>query len=489
MHIALQRLVWVTAWWVLFPMAGAQVLDITQFQQQVWKRAEELPTYYELQVAQASIRISKLSQLPSLSLVSEPLNINRQNVLRYNAVIDADEYRTQQLIRNSLGVRITQPVDVLGGTLSVQSDLSRLQSTTGPTEIRNYGWTPFQVGWTQDWSTRGVAKFNRDALALSLNLAQEAHLEAVAEEYQLVSLVYLEAWALQSAIASTRMRLAQRDTLLEIVERQLARGFSNVEQRLLMEQLILEDSLQLVEQEGLFQDLCNTLFDHTDLELTPLYGKLVPPLLPQTTYLDADRIGAFLETEGRAGNREQALIISAERERKLRQAARLPQVSVYAGLGVNRFTDVPWWQSQQAFIPQQYLNFQVNVPIWSWGIPTIKILQSDAEIGAARARIQQETLLEHEKMLQLVHAYNRTTPKLQLLTRLSDIRSEKYRITLSKWASGQTSMQEVYDHTQLWKQSETQYYNLLKETWNAYLTLQTLLLKDPVTLAPFSPNP
>lgn len=462
----------------------AQTFTLQQFQQLVWEQATRMPSYYSLQTARAESRLAQLSALPQVTLVSEPLNLNRQNVLRYNAVIDADEYRNQQLIRNSLDLRIDQRVDALGGVLSVQSGLSRLLSTTGPNTILNYGVTPVQLRWTQDFGTLGEAAREQRELALSLDLARKEFFQEAADHVKEISLTYLEAWSLQDGIKSTTLRLQQRDTLLNIQNRQLEQGFSDLSQRLLLEQLILEDSLLLMDQLAQFDDACYLLFQRGMKPAPSESWRLDQPDLPGSGFVALPHIDTFTAQNSVAGAQARVDLFSLAREVRTRKLKALPQLSVFGGIGTNRFSNDPWWAATNPFIPQQYLNVELSIPIWSWGINQLQVQQSSWSVMARQMAFEQTQQTEAQRINQLINAYNRVRPKLDILLKLEKIREVQYQLTLKKWTLGQSSVQEFYEATQQWKHSEQEYFALLREAWETYLSLQSVLLLDPATLAP-----
>ncbi len=468
----------------LRPEGIAQSYTLRQFQQQIWDQANEMPSFYTLQAAQAEGEMAKRAGLPQVTLVGEPLNLIRQNVLRYNALIDADEYRNQQLLRNSLDLRIEQRIGALGGVLSVQSGLSRLLSTTGPTTVLNYEITPVSVRWTQDFANIGNVAREQRALALSLDLEQKGYLSDIAEQVKTVSLVYLDAWSLQAGIASTKLRLAQRDTLMTIVDRQLEKGFSDLAQRLLLEQLMLEDSLLLIDQLDQFEDACYQLFQRGMFLPTADDWRLEQPDLPSSLSIPTQDAGARRNPFREAS--AQMELFSLEREVLARERGALPQVTIAGGIGTNRLSNEPWWAATDPFIPQQYVNIQVNIPIWNWGMNQMKVQQGSWLVMARQMTYEQNMREESQQINQFIHAYNRVIPKLDILRRLEEIREDQYQLTLQKWSLGQSSIQEFYEATQQWKQSEQQYVALLRDAWNSYLSLQSILLVDPATLAPFS---
>ncbi|MEZ4825415.1 MAG: TolC family protein [Bacteroidia bacterium] len=162
----------------------------------------------------------------------------------------------------------------------------------------------------------------------------------------------------------------------------------------------------------------------------------------------------------------------------------LPQLSVFGGIGTrNRFSSDPWWTATNPFIPQQYLNIELSIPIWSWGINQLQVQQSSWSVMARQMAFEQTQQAEAQRINQLINAYNRVRPKLDILLKLEKIREVQYQLTLKKWTLGQSSVQEFYEATQQWKHSEQEYFALLREAWETYLSLQSVLLLDPVTLA------
>ena len=105
-------------------------------------------------------RTFKAGRLPSLSLNLTPAQYYRYITRRYDSENDIDVYRKQQSFYAGGGLTVTQNFDPLGGTFTLNSDLSYIRNF-GSNTYSQYTSVPFSIGYSQDLFGYNAFKWER----------------------------------------------------------------------------------------------------------------------------------------------------------------------------------------------------------------------------------------------------------------------------------------------------------------------------------------
>ncbi|MBN2773792.1 MAG: hypothetical protein JXR31_06055, partial [Prolixibacteraceae bacterium] len=76
-------------------------------------------------------RYYQAERLPSLSLSSDPVNLNRYRNKEYNFQTNQDEFRYRQYFNSDVSMSLSQNITPLGGRLYLQSGLEMIKNLGG----------------------------------------------------------------------------------------------------------------------------------------------------------------------------------------------------------------------------------------------------------------------------------------------------------------------------------------------------------------------
>ena len=126
-----------------------------------------------------SYRSFKAQLLPSVGLTGSQMNFNRSMVDARNFDDGRVSYVENNTLSNSMTLSVTQNIVPLGGILSLQSSLSRLDQFNYDNKLFNS--QPIRLSYTQPLRTYNELKWQKKSQPLKLEKAKRAYLEAMEE--------------------------------------------------------------------------------------------------------------------------------------------------------------------------------------------------------------------------------------------------------------------------------------------------------------------
>lgn len=421
-----------------------------------------------------SYRSFKAELLPSVNLNGDLLQFDRSMVEARNFDDGRISYVENNSMGNSLSLSIDQNIVALGGKLSVQSYLYKLDQYSY--DKTTYNSRPIRLSYTQPLRAFNSLKWQKKTEPLKYEQAKRAYLEAMEDVgIQVVSL-FFNVLSAQSVYKQSLANKKDREYLYEIAKKRHELGTVTKSEILQLELSLLNADVEVTDNLLALENSKFSLFsylrviDYKDIELLPPYT------ISDKTIVVNDVVDKAL---GNSSHNLQQQISVLEARKSLAQAKANKglQMQLSSEIGFNRTSDT-FKGAYSGLKDNEVIGVSLSLPIFDWGVSKGRVRMAEADLEAAKTRVEQshETYLQSLKMC--VMQYNAQTVQCKNALRALDIADERYEITKRRFETGAISVTDLNTAQQEADAARSQYIGLLKSYWSNYYTIQKETLYD-----------
>lgn len=421
-----------------------------------------------------SYRSFKAELLPSVNLNGDLLQFDRSMVEARNFDDGRISYVENNSMSNSLSLSIDQNIVALGGKLSVQSYLYKLDQYSY--DKTTYNSRPIRLSYTQPLRAFNTLKWQKKTEPLKYEQAKRAYLEAMEDVgIQVVSL-FFNVLSAQSVYKQSVANKKDREYLYEIAKKRHELGTVTKSEILQLELSLLNADVEVTDNLLALENSKFSLFsylrviDYKDIELLPPYT------ISDKTIVVNDVVDKAL---GNSSHNLQQQISVLEARKSLAQAKANKglQMQLSSEIGFNRTSDT-FKGAYSGLKDNEVIGVSLSLPIFDWGVSKGRVRMAEADLEAAKTRVEQshETYLQSLKMC--VMQYNAQAAQCKNALRALDIADERYEITKRRFETGAISVTDLNTAQQEADAARSQYIGLLKSYWSNYYTIQRETLYD-----------
>lgn len=434
------------------------------------------------QAAAADYRAFRAGLRPQVSLGASLPGFTRS----INGVLQDDGstlFRTQNQTFSTANLSLQQVLPFSGGEVSLFSALTNFNSF-GPNGFTSWQSVPLGIRLRQPLFQVNAVKWDREAAALELTLAERTRLrsreEAVVEATQL----FFAALRAQEQLQRLRADLPRLDSVYRLAQQRQALGRLSEAERLQSELTRWQakaDSGELAWTEAQARaDLARWLGQAPDS-----LARLLVPEMPRL----AEGAEAWLpQAWAQSQQALDARLARLQAERAVREAkagGRL-QAELTASFGLNQ-TGQQVGEAYRNLEDQQAVSLSMQVPLLQGG-------RGRAEVEAAAARqraVQVETRQRRLGYEQDLRFQWRQLQQLQaqvtLAERVQAAAQRRYRISYQRYRSGGLTLQDLYLARQEEGQAQADYLRSLERLWLTLVEWQADALYDAQAGQPLQP--
>lgn len=375
---------------------------------------------------------------------------------------------------NSLSLSIDQNIVALGGKLSVQSYLYKLDQYSY--DKTTYNSRPIRLSYTQPLRAFNSLKWQKKTEPLKYEQAKRTYLEAMEDVgIQVVSL-FFNVLSAQSVYKQSLANKKDREYLYEIAKKRHELGTVTKSEILQLELSLLNADVEVTDNLLALENSKFSLFsylrviDYKDIELLPPYT------ISDKTIVVNDVVDKAL---GNSSHNLQQQISVLEARKSLAQAKANKglQMQLSSEIGFNRTSDT-FKGAYSGLKDNEVIGVSLSLPIFDWGVSKGRVRMAEADLEAAKTRVEQshETYIQSLKMC--VMQYNAQAVQCKNALRALDIADERYEITKRRFETGAISVTDLNTAQQEADAARSQYIGLLKSYWSNYYTIQKETLYD-----------
>lgn len=429
-----------------------------------------------------SYRSFRAELLPAVNLSGGLLQFNRSMVEARNFDDGRISYVENNSMSNSLSLSIDQNIVSLGGKLSVQSYLYRLDQFSYDSKI--YNSQPIRLSYTQPLWAYNSLKWQKKTEPLKYESAKRAYLESMeGVAIQALSL-FFNVLSAQSTYQQSVSTLKDRQYLFEIAKKRLDLGTIAKSELLQLELSLLNAQVDVNNQElalksqkfRLFSYL--RIFDYESIELVPPYS--IPDMSISTDNVIKKALDNSTHTLQQQITRleSQKLVAQAKANRGIQM-----QLNSEIGFNrtANRFNDV-----YQNLKDNEIVGLTVSLPIFDWGVSKGRVKMAEADLEVTKTQLEQAHEAYIQDLRTSVLQFNMQSSQCKNALRAQDIAEERYDITKRRFETGAVTVTELNTAQQEAENARAQYIHQLQTFWSGYYNLRKATLYDWINKAPIS---
>ena len=462
---------------IIFPLAIFSQSKTITLDEAIEMARKKSPDYkINLNINQSNywrFRRYKASFLPELRLNATLPEYNNA-IRRITNDAGQDIFVTQNQLRIEGGLSISQSVPYTGGTLSVNTNLERVE-LFGLDDNIGYSVIPFSVNYFQNSVLFNEFKWDKKIEPLIYEESKRDFIENMEQISVSTSNRYFDLLKAQMQLAISETNLKNQDTLYEIAKGRYSVGKIAENELLQMELRFLNSknrvTTDIVELKRASQSLARYLeLDTEDLKL------YVPEQLPLFE-VDVDKALSEAESNRKAVIEFRRQRLEAEKDVAFQKGNNRLQLGIRANFGISQNGD-DFNNLFTNFNKQQNVSVSIGFPIFDWGVSKSRRKMAEANLDLTNNNINQDKQ-EFEQEIYL-HVLNCSNQRGFLFTaeKAQEVSMKRYEISKKRYLLNKVTITDLNIALEERDKAVFEYLNSLEKFWRDYYILRQLTLYD-----------
>ena len=421
-----------------------------------------------------SYRSFKAEMMPAVNLSGNLLQFDRSIAETRNFDDGRIAYVENNSMSNSLALSVDQNIVALGGKLSVQSYLYRLDQFSYDSKI--YNSQPIRLRYTQPLWAYNSLKWQKKTEPLRYENAKRAYLESMEGiAIQIVNL-FFNVLSAQSTYQQSVSILKDRQYLYEIAKKRFDLGTITKSELLQLELSLLNAQMDMKNNELILKNqkfrLCSylRLYNYDDMELIPPYT--IPDVM-----INIEEMVDKAMTNSSHNLQQQISRLESEKLVSQAKANKGIQVQMNAELGFNRTTN-HFNEAYRNLKDNEIVGLTVSLPIFDWGVSKGRVKMAEADLEVTKTQLEQAHETYLQELRTTILQFNMQSDQCKNALRAQDIADERYGITKQRYEAGAVTVTDLNTAQQESEDARAQYIRQLQTFWTGYYNLRKATLYD-----------
>jgi outer membrane protein TolC len=413
---------------------------------------------------------------PSLALNSYPVYYTSALTKRYNSNLDIDEYRQQQSVYTYASTSLSQALPFCGGTLSLNSEVARLQNFGGEAGYTQFTTVPIKIALDQPLFGFNEFKWKRKIEPLKYEKAKRIYLQSVETISLKVLEYYFDLLAAQINVDMAKTNQASTDTLYNIGKKRLEIASITQAEALTLkvEALIARNALAKANKE--LQGARFSFYSYLKINNNEDIKLILPDSLPglQVSY-DLALTQALEHNPDLIDYRQQVL----ESEEKLEKTRRegLMDASLSVSYGLNQQGEnLP--EAYNALLDQQNIVFTFSIPIIDWGQRKGEYNMAKSNYEVVNLTAEQAETDFQQQVIQAVSNFIMQEDVVNTAYETKMVAQQAYNSVKQHFLIGKADVNTLSLALERQDVANLNYIESLRSYWQYYYTLRLLTLFD-----------
>ena len=463
---------------LLFPSIGCfaqnisleSAIDVARSQSVEAKEARQsfISTYW-------AYRSYKASRLPSFNLYGGLMNFDRSLTLMQSYEDGSFQYVNSYNLQNSLGLQVSQNLTFTGGTLSVYSDLSRIDQFGIDKSLTWYS-QPVTVSYYQPLFTYNQFKWDKKIEPKEYERGKRQYMESMEQ----ITINTVRAY---HSLILTRMNndiatsnYTNTGKMLSVARERQVLGSVTRDELLQLELRMLNDSISINETAVAVREaqmVLNSVLGYDEsYEITPVLEENLPDV-----YMDYDLVMAKALENSTFNLDNEINLLNAEAAVAQAKASRGISMSLNARFGLSQ-TAPDFGGVYSDLLDQEVVGLSFSVPIFDWGLGKGKVQKAKAAQEVVRAQVLQSENDFRRQIFTAVGQFNNQRHQCLVSKRAMLIAQERYELMMEKFRSGKASVMELNTAQSENDTALQKYITDVSNFWEYYYTLRQYTLYD-----------
>lgn len=439
---------------------------------------------YDAQLAQFTFLASywtyrsfRAELLPAVNLSGDLLNFDHSSVEARNSETGKINYVDNNSMTNSLTLSVDQELPTLGGTLSLQSYLYRLDQYDY--DLTTYNSQPFRLTYTQPLQSYNELKWEKKTAPKEYEKAKRVYLESIEEIAVGTTTLFFSAITAQSDYEQNVTKYKDLCQLYEISKKRFQLGTINKSDILQLELSMLNAKVAVTESKITMDNKLFNLFSY--LRVRDYEGV---QLLPPTTVYDVtvsvdDILSKALQNSSHLVSQDLDLL-TAQQSLASAKSAQGIQLQLNGEIGLRKTADT-FSSAYKNMQDNEIVGLTLTMPIFDWGVKKGKVRVAQSNLALVKTQIEQAQEEYVQELRQQALQFNFQSEQCRTSMRAQDISTERYEITKRRFEAGTISVTELNTALQEQESAKSQYISQLQLYWQYYYTLRKATLYDWTT--------
>ena len=403
------------------------------------------------------------------------MNFDRSLTLLQNPEDGSLKYVGSNNLQNSLGLQINQNITFTGGTLTLSSDLSRIDQFGAMKDLTWYS-RPVTLSYYQPLFSYNQFKWDKKIEPKEYERGKRNYLERM--EGITINAVYAYHNLLLAKMNNdiSKSNFENSGNMLKIAKERHALGSVTKAEYLQLELRMLNDSIAINETAVAVREAQMTLnsilgYDES-FEVVPVMDETLPDI-----QMDYDLVmEKSMENSSFTLNNELNLL-NAESNVAYAKASRGFSFALNARFGMSQ-TGPGFPEAYKELLDQEVVGVTFSIPIFDWGQGKGKVQKAKAAQEVVKAQVQQSENDYRRQMFTAVSQFNNQRQQCLVSRRAMLIASERYELTMHRFKEGNASVTDLNMAQTENDSALRQYISDVSNFWTFYYRLRQYTLYD-----------
>ena len=425
-----------------------------------------------------SYRSYKAQLLPSLNLSASLAQFNRSLVALQDYNTGAISYRANYNMNNDVALNFRQNIPWTGGTVSLSTQLSRLDQYS-PARLTTYYAQPIYLSYAQSLWGFNQFKWDKETEPKQYEIAKRQYIENMEQLSQTTISLF---WNCVSAKENYERALKSFDEgkrLFEAGQTRFEMGTITRDQLMQIEVRMLNDSLTLSTSRVSLRTTMNRLCSYIGYQEDTELNLVIDYDIPDVTLNYDDVLERALQNSS-FRMRQDVQFTQAEESVARAKANRGLSAQVNARFGLSGSAD----RFDDTFVQlkdQEVIGLQLNIPILDWGQGRGRVRMAQAQAETTRNQLEQSMIDYRQDLYTQVMQFNDQRSQCQIAKRAADLADESYELALRNFGSGSMTMSQLDQLKDKRDQAVSSYLSKVAGFWNSYFGIRRATLYDYIS--------
>ena len=425
----------------------------------------------------------RANRLPSLDLVTTPIHYKRNFVSRYDSQNDIDIYRSQKSYYASGGLKLSQNLDLTGGTFYVQSDLDYLKYY-GESNSEQFSSVPIKIGYSH--STLGYNAFKWEKQIEPLKY-KEAKKQLIYNLQNIAVQTTYYFFALASAQVSYKInkdKISSSNTLYEQGQKRNKIGSISRGDLLTLKLDVINAKNSFRSSQKSLDRAMSNLISYLNLDENEKVTVVLPEALKNIN-IDEDKALEMVQKNNPDFINDKRSILEAKKTlEKTIKTSRL-QASINASIGFNQVAS-NLSNSYNNLLEQDIVSLSLSIPILDWGESKGNKNMAANNLNVIKLQVEQSEQSTKEDIIITVRDFNDQQDMINSAKEAMEIADLAYSTTEERFKIGEADISSLTLAQNRKETAKNNYIQILEDYWAGYYKLRKLTLYDFDMKAPIS---
>ena len=420
-------------------------------------------------------RSYKANRLPGVNLNGNLMNFDRSLTLLQNPEDGTLKYVSSNNLQNGIALEINQNITFTGGTLTLVSDLSRIDQF-GAGKSLTWHSRPVTLSYYQPLFTYNQFKWDKKIEPKEYERGKREYLERM--EGITIDAVYAYHNLLLARMNNeiSKSNFENSGKMLKIAKESLQLGnvtraeYLQLELRMLNESISINESAVDVREA---QMILNSLLGYDEsFEIEPVIESELPDI-----QMDYDLVMSKSLNNSSFCLSNELSLLNAESAVAHAKASRGFSFALNARFGMSQ-TGPEFPQAYKNLLDQEVVGITFRIPIFDWGLGKGKVQKAKAAQEVVKAQVTQAENDFRRQMFTAVSEFNNQKQQCMVSRRAMKVASERYELTMHRFREGNATVTDLNMAQTENDSALRQYINDISNYWTFYYTLRQYTLYD-----------